>query len=399
VWDVATGERLHRLQGHVGGVRAVGFGVGTQLYTSGSDGSTIQWDLDRSRGPVRHLLQPRFPHQSRGVPLLSPSASSVLVSWPGQAASGEPALELMNTSNGALTQLPASGQQITWAAYRPDGRQVATVALDGSVQLWDIQTATKVAEQPGRGDQNWGAIAFTPDGTRILVADQDAQRHRGRVTELDAHTLQPTGRGLDLAIAPVGIRATRDGIFAVTADRGDLSEGTDVVFADLDDRRIFHRHQIPIPTPRANFSPDGRLYAYGGFDGRVGMIEVASGRVIQGSRDPVHDGPANWVTFSPDSSTLASVGVDGQVTLLDTTHAVPFARLQPGEPNLEVTASYRPDGHTLVLAYEDGSVISFDTDPTAWERHACTVAGRNLTQDEWHDAFGDRPYRQTCPQP
>jgi hypothetical protein len=32
-------------------------------------------------------------------------------------------------------------------------------------------------------------------------------------------------------------------------------------------------------------------------------------------------------------------------------------------------------------------VISFDTNPTAWEQHACTVAGHNLTNDEWHDAF------------
>jgi hypothetical protein len=96
---------------------------------------------------------------------------------------------------------------------------------------------------------------------------------------------------------------------------------------------------------------------------------------------------------------LASVGFDGQVTLLDTTDAVPFARLQPGEANLQATASYRRDGHTLVIAYDDGSVISFDTDPTAWEKHACTVAGRNLTNDEWHNAFGNRTYRQTCPQP
>jgi hypothetical protein len=77
-------------------------------------------------------------------------------------------------------------------------------------------------------------------------------------------------------------------------------------------------------------------------------------------------------------------------------HAVPFAWLQPGEPNLQVAASYLPDGHTLVLAYEGGSVISFDR-PGSMERHACTVAGCNLTNDEWHDASGDRPYRQTCP--
>jgi predicted ATP-grasp superfamily ATP-dependent carboligase len=51
----------------------------------------------------------------------------------------------------------------------------------------------------------------------------------------------------------------------------------------------------------------------------------------------------------------------------------------------------------MVIAYQDGSVVTYDTDPRAWEQHACAVAGRNLTADEWRDAFGDRPYRETCP--
>jgi hypothetical protein len=39
----------------------------------------------------------------------------------------------------------------------------------------------------------------------------------------------------------------------------------------------------------------------------------------------------------------------------------PFALLQPGEASLQATAGYFPDGHTLVLGYEDGSVISLET--------------------------------------
>ncbi|MGH3481800.1 MAG: WD40 repeat domain-containing protein [Nocardioidaceae bacterium] len=126
------------------------------------------------------------------------------------------------------------------------------------------------------------------------------------------------------------------------------------------------------------------------------MIDVTTGNEIARTRDPIHDGPVSWVTFSPDSETLVSVGFDGQVTLSDPTEVVPFARIQPGEPNLRSTAVYLDDGHTLVLAYEDGSVISFETDPAAWETHACAVAGRNFTDDEWTAAFPDRDYRKTC---
>jgi hypothetical protein len=91
-----------------------------------------------------------------------------------------------------------------------------------------------------------------------------------------------------------------------------------------------------------------------------------------------------------------SMGFDGQLALSDSTTATPRARVRPGPPNLGATVGYGDD-HTLVVAYEDGSVITFETDATAWEEHACAVAGRNLTPEEWRDAFGDRPYRETCP--
>ncbi len=38
-----------------------------------------------------------------------------------------------------------------------------------------------------------------------------------------------------------------------------------------------------------------------------------------------------------------------------------------------------------------------DTRPERWVEVACAIAGRNLTEVEWSDAFGDRPYRETCP--
>ncbi len=292
--------------------------------------------------------------------------------------------------SGTLTDLRVDGMEPRWGAYGPDGRTVAMVSADGEVRLWDVATAELLATQPGRGADNWGAIAFTADGDHIVVADTD-----GTVTELDAATLEPTGRRLHVGTEPHGLRTGVDGVFAVTLEGGDVGTGTEVVFADLDEGSVLHRLQSPTGL-RANFSPDGRVYAYGGFDGTLGVVDVATGKPVE-SVDPVHHGPTAWVTFSPDSATLASMGFDGQLVLSDAATLIPLARMDVGPSNLDMRARYDEDGHTIVIAYEDGSVVSYDTDPAAWEQHACAVAGRNLTENEWHDAFGDRPYRETCP--
>jgi WD40 repeat protein len=138
------------------------------------------------------------------------------------------------------------------------------------------------------------------------------------------------------------------------------------------------------------------LYAFGGFEGRLGVIDVATGTAVS-PNELAHAGPISWVTFSPDSTTLATIGFDGQLTLSDVKAVTPSARVQPGRTNIRSTVAYANDGRTAVVAYEDGSVVSFTTDPDVWLAHACAVAGRNLDRGEWTAAFGARPYRQTCP--
>jgi hypothetical protein len=69
----------------------------------------------------------------------------------------------------------------------------------------------------------------------------------------------------------------------------------------------------------------------------------------------------------------------------------------PGQANMPVSVSFLPDGHTVLMAAMDEAVYTWDTRVASWIAHACATAGRNLSRDEWRDAFGDRPYRRTCP--
>ena len=65
-------------------------------------------------------------------------------------------------------------------------------------------------------------------------------------------------------------------------------------------------------------------------------------------------------------------------------------------PNTFASAALSPDGSRLFAVSTSGEGISFDMSPDAWKRHACLVAGRDLTPAEWNDALPGRPYRAVC---
>jgi len=85
------------------------------------------------------------------------------------------------------------------------------------------------------------------------------------------------------------------------------------------------------------------------------------------------------------------------VSLWDGKTGAQLATVLPGRPEVPAVVEFLPDGHTLMVATRDGGVYRWDTGIEHWIDSACTVAGRNLTPDEWRDALGDRPYSETCP--
>jgi WD40 repeat protein len=129
---------------------------------------------------------------------------------------------------------------------------------------------------------------------------------------------------------------------------------------------------------------------------RIGVLDVDSGEWL---RPPVdgHEGAVTSLAFAPDGAVVASGGSDGRVGLWDGQTGSLLGTVLPGQPNIPVTVEFLPDGHTLQIASLDGAVYTWDTRPQHWVEHACTVVGRNLTQEEWRDTFGDRRYHRTCP--
>jgi hypothetical protein len=78
---------------------------------------------------------------------------------------------------------------------------------------------------------------------------------------------------------------------------------------------------------------------------------------------------------------------------------VPLNKVLPGRPTDGPSdPTFLADGDTVTFtANGGGAVYTMDTRSEHWIEFACATAGRNLTDEEWSDAFGDRPSRETCP--
>ena len=124
------------------------------------------------------------------------------------------------------------------------------------------------------------------------------------------------------------------------------------------------------------------------------MLDIESGNWL---RPPALGGDhIAGVAYAPDGATFVGTGLGGTVSIWD---GRTNARLGTARRSQTTWAAveFLPDGHTVVIATPDGDVHTWDTRPGTWTQFACRLAGRNLTTDEWSDAFGDRPYRETCP--
>jgi hypothetical protein len=75
-----------------------------------------------------------------------------------------------------------------------------------------------------------------------------------------------------------------------------------------------------------------------------------------------------------------------------------LALTRPGSPVSPATVQFLEDSHTLVIPTAAGDVYHWDTRVEEWIKFACQVAGRNLTPDEWTEAFGSEPFHRTCPE-
>ena len=155
-----------------------------------------------------------------------------------------------------------------------------------------------------------------------------------------------------------------------------------------------------LPTPdfgrSVAFSPDGDLLATGHYDGTGRLWSTKNWKPVGRPLEGHNERRFIWMKFTPDGAMLASAGQDGTLALWDVKTQNPIGPSLPVEPDSYLAADMSPDGSRLFAASSNRRAVRWDIAPKAWKRHACRVAGRELTRHEWADALPGQPYRTVC---
>jgi WD40 repeat protein len=211
----------------------------------------------------------------------------------------------------ALLGTPHEHDGLVWSmAYSPDGTRLVSGSLDGTVQIWDTATGTKILPVI-QGHQNVVlSVVFSPDGTRIASCSADES---------------------------VRIWAADDGTQLFLPLRG---------------------HDGAVVS--VSFSSNGAHVVSGSDDKSIRIWDAISGvDVLWPLRG--HEGCVTLVAFSPDDTNILSCSRDNTIRMWNATSGSQIFSTPLVDSNHSISSSitFSPDGHLIISKSRTGL--------TAWD--------------------------------
>jgi WD40 repeat protein len=254
------------------------------------------------------------------------------------------------------------------------------------------------------------AIAFSPDGRFIAASDASKTLQRAGVflltpdpinRRLSSLAIWRAGSGEFVAGLDLGTGIDSYNPLAFSPDGRVLAVGAPDGSAMIIDAATWQLRRTlqPVggqPTGSLSFSPDGTL-ATGTLSGILQLWNPISGAQLAHPL-PVAGGPISSIAFDPRGLRFATAGSqDGLVKLFATATLQQEGTTLNTEPGAEPTATFGPHGDTLLVVNNRGSAFTWPLSLAAWEQRACTIAGRNLTRQEWNRLVPGQAYTTVCP--
>ncbi|WP_165553905.1 BTAD domain-containing putative transcriptional regulator [Kribbella capetownensis] len=386
VWSAATGDPIQRIQ-----TAEVSWAVafspdGRTLYTGGSEGILRAFDLAGQRqylshdpsAPARRYLHVLPSGDGRSIAYLWRDANGSWVSF-SDAATGR-------TTSPTSLGLALEGGPRTPAAWHPNGKRLA-VHDAHAISVVDAGSGKLLKQAKGL---DISSIAYVDNGTTLVTGNAHGYRSFDEGLE---HEGVDFARHADCCTAPAP-----DGRTSVFFDDSPNYANVHWRILRVETGQVLAEGDVDPGLNYASYSPDGSMIALAGASGEVFTIDVAT-RSLRRAPTQGHSDEAVFVRFSPDGSKLVSGAEDGTVSLWDAHSLELLGRVSVSSGGKPVGAvpSFVDGNDVVRIAAYDGMVYRWDTRIERAIATACAMAGRNLTADEWRQAFGNRPYESTCP--
>ncbi len=325
---------------------------------------TLAYEFERSC-QLTQIQTPPAPFSSVRCPTVSPTLST----FPPTRKLGTPNVSL---SGGAQTPtrflFPKSGASKALYTYRghksgvnaltwsPDGKQIASAAMDRSVKVWDTTSGIDLLAYRGHSRVVWN-ILWSYDGSRIASADEVQSVRLWDAMTADTlflyqHRVGPpdeVGVALDYPMA-----WSHDGQSIVSASDDQPLERWNTTTGNR--LTTYNGHTSSIKA--ISWSPDETKIATGSSDRTVHIWDAATGAILYIYRN--HKGTIRTLSWSPDGIQVASAGSDGTVRVwnaMNGSNELIYTGHRPKSVNSLVWA---PDGSKIASTGSDQTVRVWD---------------------------------------
>jgi WD40 repeat protein/serine/threonine protein kinase len=339
LWDVSARpfREMAPLWGHRGEIRAVALSPdGKRMASAGFDHDVLIWSIERQTGS-----QTARKRVSRCIPFFSRDGRLAVVAGPGVP---ESETLFYDIERAAFRGVEVPGWPI---AFTDDETGIIVWrTIDGSDGLaeWDL-SQSRWAWQVVSGKAPGAALGYDVCRSRGLTAIGWSDGSV-RIEDYRHHTMAKSWKPHDSAIHAIAF--SPDGNRILTGESAEiLDEHSIAVWSctDLNDiRPLYYIQGDQRGLHSAAFSPNGRILATGTIFGRIMLWDAEDGAFL---RELVgHKQAVGGLAFSPDGRTLASSNDDQTVKLWHVTTGrelltfnMPFRMHQ---------VAFSPDGRTLI---------------------------------------------------
>lgn len=325
------------LKGHTASVKSIVVSPkGNTLYSSGSDGKVLAWNLNDAVPAPKVIINNLLGNLCLAI---SPNGRILAVG----ADNGIIQMIDLNYPDVAPIQKKAHQGTVYALAFSKDGQQLYSSGSDKSILLWDISLESN--SQIFKGTTSIRVLSLSPDGHFLAGGSDD-----GRLLLWETKTNQLT------------------------------------MLSSEDSNPIYS----------VSFNNSGTVLASGDVKGVIKLWNPYSHKVIYSFKN--HTARVVDLAFSPSGDFMASSSYDGSAFIYDTKN-IGFPPILIKEPSTWIlSVAFSGDNKRLLLATNKADfLVAYPTQSKFIASQLCSKNLKGLTQEEWNTYIGsDIKYKKPC---